>query len=453
MKLTKKTILERLKKFKKIKWHKKPKVVKKNTLKRKLRAFDLKMDRRQRVPSAKPKTIDETMHICSNCGHKYVGRHCPQCGQAGTWQRYTFKQAILNFLDIWGLGNRPMFRTLKELFWRPGYMVRDYLDGRRQFYFPPFKLLALVIMLLLLISMIPGVQMESIFDWCKDTTIPEGKLSGVWLMMANWALSFGEFLSRNMLYEYLFISVVFVICIWIAFKPKSRYNLVETYIFLIFIQSQSLLLDVPSMLTAGLNHACETHLMSAASLVAPTMAIMTALSVLDWAILVFTLWLLVLSFKQFYELSWKSTIMWMFLAVIVGLWIAAVLVITLGYLHADLGSVAFIYAVLLLVLIPAAFLIARKYFNRNEALVPPRVITLAKIKMLLLLFLPIIGTTLYQQQVPVALSIMLFIAYTALVMGLSFLPIWLYKKYHRDWIAYSPSLIVLISFFLYLIIW
>ncbi len=453
MKLTKKTILEKLKKIKKIKWHKKPKVVKKNTLKRKLRAFDLKMDRRQREPSAKPKTIDETMRICSNCGNKYVGRHCPQCGQAGTWQRYTFKQAILNFLDIWGLGNRPMFRTLKELFWRPGYMVRDYLEGRRQFYFPPFKLLALVIMLLLLISLIPGVQMESNFYWCKDTTIPEGMLSGVWLMLANWALSFGEFLSRNMLYEYLFISVVFVICVWIAFKPKSRYNLVETYIFMIFIVSQSLLLDVPDMLIKGVDHACETHLMSTASLVAPTMGLMTVLSVLQVAIAVFSVWLLVLSFKQFYELSWKSTIMWLFLAFIVALWVVVVLGYTVGYLHGDLDSVAFIYAVLLLVLIPAAFVIARKYFNRNETLVPPKFITLGKIKMLFLLFLPFIGFTLYQQQVPAALSIMLFIAYTALVMGFSFLPIWLYKKYHRDLIAYSPSLIVLILCFLYLIIW
>ena len=55
----------------------------------------------------------------------------------------------MNFLDIWGLGNRPMFRTLRELFWRPGYMVRDYLNGHRQFYFPPFKLLAVVIVFLI----------------------------------------------------------------------------------------------------------------------------------------------------------------------------------------------------------------------------------------------------------------------------------------------------------------
>jgi len=48
------------------------------------------------------------------------------------------------FLDVWGLGNRGMFRTLRDLVLRPGYMIRDYLSGMQMAYFPPFKLFFLL---------------------------------------------------------------------------------------------------------------------------------------------------------------------------------------------------------------------------------------------------------------------------------------------------------------------
>lgn len=48
------------------------------------------------------------------------------------------------FLDVWGLGNRGMFRTLRDLLLRPGYMIRDYLSGMQMAYFPPFKMFFLL---------------------------------------------------------------------------------------------------------------------------------------------------------------------------------------------------------------------------------------------------------------------------------------------------------------------
>ena len=48
------------------------------------------------------------------------------------------------FLDVWGMGNRGMFRTLRDLILRPGYLIRDYISGMQMAYFPPFKLLFLL---------------------------------------------------------------------------------------------------------------------------------------------------------------------------------------------------------------------------------------------------------------------------------------------------------------------
>ena len=64
----------------------------------------------------------EQQHRCSTCSTEYVGNYCPRCGQSSKIGRYSFKRAFLLFLDVWGLGNRGMFRTLRDLLLRPGYI-------------------------------------------------------------------------------------------------------------------------------------------------------------------------------------------------------------------------------------------------------------------------------------------------------------------------------------------
>lgn len=106
------------------------------------------------------------VRTCAFCGETFEGRYCPQCGTDNERTALTFRNALQNVLDVWGLGNRPMWRTIKELFWRPGYMMRDYLRGRQMAYFPPVKMLFLLAMFLLLeanllgISITPDVNLE-----------------------------------------------------------------------------------------------------------------------------------------------------------------------------------------------------------------------------------------------------------------------------------------------------
>lgn len=88
--------------------------------------------------------LAEEEHVCSTCQTHYVGNFCPRCGQSSSIGRYSFKTAIFNFLDVWGMGNRSMFRTLRDLILRPGYMIRDYLQGMQMAYFPPFQMLFLL---------------------------------------------------------------------------------------------------------------------------------------------------------------------------------------------------------------------------------------------------------------------------------------------------------------------
>ena len=47
-------------------------------------------------------------------------------------------------MDIWGMGNRSLPYTLLQLLLRPGYLIHDYISGKRQVSFPPVKMLFIV---------------------------------------------------------------------------------------------------------------------------------------------------------------------------------------------------------------------------------------------------------------------------------------------------------------------
>ena len=113
----------------------------------------------QQPYQVKPMSLEA--HDCPTCGTHFEGNYCPRCGQSARIGRYSFKKAFLLFLDVWGLGNRGMFRTIRDLILRPGYMIRDYLQGMQMAYFPPFKMFFLLVALSLLVSTGWNIKMEN----------------------------------------------------------------------------------------------------------------------------------------------------------------------------------------------------------------------------------------------------------------------------------------------------
>ena len=132
-------------------------------LKQKYRSFK---EWQKRPYQVKPLSDEE--HDCANCGTHYQGNYCPRCGQSATIGRYSFKKALMLFLDVWGLGNRSMFRTLRDLLLRPGYMIRDYLQGMQMAYFPPFKMLFLLIAFSVLVDTGLNIKGENRWEKTKN---------------------------------------------------------------------------------------------------------------------------------------------------------------------------------------------------------------------------------------------------------------------------------------------
>lgn len=94
--------------------------------------------------SVEAQPLSAEKHECLNCGTAFTGNFCPRCGQSAAVARFTFRHALSKTLEVWGLGNRSLPRTLWHLIYRPGHMIGDYLEGRQAPYFPPIKMLFLV---------------------------------------------------------------------------------------------------------------------------------------------------------------------------------------------------------------------------------------------------------------------------------------------------------------------
>ena len=112
--------------------------------------------------------MSQEEHDCATCSTHYTGNYCPRCGQSASIGRYSFKNAILLFLNVWGLGNRGMFRTLRDLIFRPGFMIRDYLSGMQMAYFPPFKMLFLLTALSVIVAHGVNLRGRTVDDQRQD---------------------------------------------------------------------------------------------------------------------------------------------------------------------------------------------------------------------------------------------------------------------------------------------
>lgn len=112
--------------------------------------------------------LSEDSHECECCHTIFQGNYCPRCGQSRRIGRYSFKTATLGFLDVWGLGNRGMFRTIRDLILRPGYMIRDYLKGMQAAYFPPFKIFFVLAILSIFVTHGLNIKGEGSDDDKKD---------------------------------------------------------------------------------------------------------------------------------------------------------------------------------------------------------------------------------------------------------------------------------------------
>jgi len=77
---------------------------------------------------------------CLNCGTIVQGKYCHACGQENIEPKESFWHMVTHFsYDITHFDSK-FFETLKDLLFKPGFLSKEYMTGRRASYLHPVKM-------------------------------------------------------------------------------------------------------------------------------------------------------------------------------------------------------------------------------------------------------------------------------------------------------------------------
>ena len=149
---------------------------------------------------------DET-HRCENCGYDFTGNYCPRCSQKAGLGAMTWRSVRESVMEIWGVGTRSMTYSLWQLFTRPGYLIRDYVTGKRQVSFPPVKMLLIVALILTLADSLLFPEKPAPPKVAADRTNVD--------VFIDWA-------TANKGWGFLVLRSFFILPTWVIFRQAPR---------------------------------------------------------------------------------------------------------------------------------------------------------------------------------------------------------------------------------------
>ena len=155
---------------------------------------------------------DETRH-CNNCGHDFIGNFCPICSQKAGAGRIGWRSVHQGIMDIWGLGTRSLLYSIWQLLLRPGHIISDYIDGKRQVSFPPVKMLFIV-----------AVIYSMVYYWFFPTVLGislEGEVTKEQMAMMG---DLNNWLKANYSWFALIMAMLAVVPTWIMFRFSPRHT-------------------------------------------------------------------------------------------------------------------------------------------------------------------------------------------------------------------------------------
>lgn len=106
---------------------------------------------------------------CLNCGTVLSGQYCGNCGQRAQSRLISIWELVRDaFGDLFEFDSR-LWRTLVPLIVRPGKLTRDYLEGRRVRYMPPFRTYLVLSILFFLVAFFdPRAELGILFAVDSD---------------------------------------------------------------------------------------------------------------------------------------------------------------------------------------------------------------------------------------------------------------------------------------------
>ena len=148
-------------------------------------------------------------HVCNNCQNEFEGDFCPACGQKSSVGRVTWA-SVWEELKVLGANAYSPLPSLGKLLWRPGYLISDYIGGRRKVCASPVSLLLLVAVVVSLILTVAKVGLGG-------DAYPEVGAFPVLAKALTWMMN-------NLGWGMLILTLFLIFPTWILFRFSPRHN-------------------------------------------------------------------------------------------------------------------------------------------------------------------------------------------------------------------------------------
>jgi hypothetical protein len=106
---------------------------------------------------------------CLNCGTPLTGRYCSACGQKSSPLNPTFRHLAQELAHELLNVDGKIFRSTRLLLARPGFLTREYFDGRQARYVSPIRLYLIFSVAFFALSAV--VDREPIFEADEDIEV------------------------------------------------------------------------------------------------------------------------------------------------------------------------------------------------------------------------------------------------------------------------------------------
>ncbi len=82
---------------------------------------------------------DKTETTCGNCQTIFAGNYCPECGQSKKEFDRPFSFVFYDFMGNFIAFDYRFYKTFVYLISKPGFLTKEFFEGRRVRYSPPFR--------------------------------------------------------------------------------------------------------------------------------------------------------------------------------------------------------------------------------------------------------------------------------------------------------------------------
>jgi hypothetical protein len=156
---------------------------------------------------------------CKNCKALFEGNYCNNCGQKADQKRFTFNKLLGEFIYGFVRVHGGFLFTVKELFNRPGEVLRGYIEGKRVNYYRPFSFL---VMISLAGSFL--YTRSGIIEYINENFLNAGEII--------------NFTREHFRYRLLMAIPTYALTCWVLYR-SYHYNLAEHLIINTYLISQS----------------------------------------------------------------------------------------------------------------------------------------------------------------------------------------------------------------------